>query len=906
MRPAPARLAPVLVLLALVAAVIAPPATAAKPRHFIAKHVERPIVPVLAEVGGTSARQRQREARVRVYALSKAGKRLVGRGRTGSRGVALVVLRTKRTPGLMRVVVSGGRTMGKRFRGTMSATVRHAGRHAVYVSPASTLVTRDQLAHPRRKLARSEALVRRSLGLPRFFDFATDNTLFATKAFMRKARRAGGFDRYLTRLSRRVGRKPAPRRAAASAGSGTCWGTAAQTTAGFAKFLGFQGTIPNAPALPSGCTVKVGSGSRAGSAQVGEVAGVISAVIGVANFAYKVFSGQSTQSTLQAIQTQLDEIQSTLTTIEAQLGGLQTQLAAVNSNVTNGNITALVGDALPTITAIKTAGRDVNALVGAAYQVVCDPTDGCTSVQGTKSFGGAIDTICDDGSAACNRFYTYLYFTTRTLDDAEPLQAIENLGGYSLGSASGGGPGGAGIVQYSLQEQVGDGQFFQTGDAQQARLQWAYYTLYSTWAQTTYAIALSMGVGQPLPNSKSAHPPLLTPRTVVQLVNQLNAPISTMYGAFPNMPDAAVIDTNTGSADGDTPYLISQQVGGMSSSGLYVSNPAFTVSQSNVDAGTIAFTNGSGFMSTIQTSGDAPVVITPAAADGDTWQLLPATGTKTPPAPSVTTSYFDDFTVAGATATTALPEWNSSSQAVDVSQGGLTGPLADLYSASAPANGQTAGQWMTSESGIQSGLLMPQNTGYGNTQEVAGFAGVVPYYAQSGTDSNDPGLGFTSCTPANDTQCLLPTWQSVAIDPYSQVKSGSTYNSGSTDLNTGLFDFNNGQVIANQQGHDQNSAPGFTSASLPSNAGAWLNQYPNWSNAQTLRGVNFYGFLDALDGVSQGGLQNAAYSGYGRPVLFARQQTANDCFFWTGATGSNPAGGTGCLTVRTTSEDVLG
>ena len=47
----------------------------------------------------------------------------------------------------------------------------------------------------------------------------------------------------------------------------------------------------------------------------------------------------------------------------------------------------------------------------------------------------------------------------------------------------------------------GDSWEGRSGDAQAARLQWAYYTLYSVWAQTTYAMALSMGVGQPLPNA---------------------------------------------------------------------------------------------------------------------------------------------------------------------------------------------------------------------------------------------------------------------------------------------------------------------------------------------------------------------------------------------------------------------
>jgi len=822
-----------LVAIGLLAALLAAsPAAAAKQRPFVAEHLKRPVVAVLAQVGDKSLRQRQRHAHVRVFAVrGKRGHRraqLVGRGRTGSRGVALVALKTRRQPRVLRVVVTGGRVKGKRFRRTSRATARKLG-------------WRPIVATPKRRAAKKRG-----------------------------------------------------RRAVSAAAVGSCWSAAAQTTAGFAAWLGFTGSIPNVPTLPAQCTPSspANASAVARAAKLGPN-DIFGDVIGVASFAYSLFSGQSSSATLAKIESDLNQIQAQLTTIEAMLGGLQAQVSAVNTNVTNGDITSLAGDALPTVNRIKDAGRAVNALVGAAFQIVCDPTDGCTSLKGKKSFGNTIATICDTATPACNRFYTYLYFTTRALAKADPLVAVQDLSGWALGSAASSGPDSPGIVQYSLQEQVGDGQFFQTGDAQAARLQWAYYTLYSIWAQTTYSMALSMGVGQPLPNSKSAHPPLLTPRTVVQLVGQLDKPIDELFGAFPNMPDSAVIDTNTGNSDGDPPYLFPQQVGGLASSGLFTANPAYTIDPSSVAAGAIQATNSAdGFISTLQTTAAPPAVITPAAADGDTWQLLPATGTTTPPAPAVTVGYFDDFSLAGSTPTTSLPQWDSSSQAVDVSEGGIDGPLVDLYSGAAPTNGQTNGQWMTAESGIAPGVLTPQNTGYDGSTS----SGVVPYYQQSGTDSSDPGLGFASCSPAATTSCLLPTWQSTALNPYAAVTSGQSYNSGSTDINTGLFDLNNGVVIANQQGNGSN---------LPANPGAWLNQYPNWSSAQTLRGVGFYGFLDALDGTAQGALDSSAYSDKGRPVLFYRSQTANDCFFWTGATGSNPADGTGCLSVRRTTSDVL-
>ena len=56
-----------------------------------------------------------------------------------------------------------------------------------------------------------------------------------------------------------------------------------------------------------------------------------------------------------------------------------------------------------------------------------------------------------------------------------------------------------------------------------------------------------------------------------------------------------------------------------------------------------------------------------------------------------------------------------------------------------------------------------------------------------GADDNDPGLGFSSCVPAGASSCLLPTWQSTALDPYAAVTSGQTYNAGSTDISASLM-----------------------------------------------------------------------------------------------------------------------
>jgi hypothetical protein len=904
--------------------------------YYRATPVKAPIVPVLAESGGATSKQRLRFATVKVYALSAPRKRhgftrkatLVGSGKTGSRGIALVRLRTKRAPGMLRVAVTGGRTAGGRFHGTMLAQVAYRAPHSVYATPPSTVIARDQLAHPRRKLAASSRRVRATLDIPGFANLASDlasRSVFDGRAFMRHAARRGGFDRYVAELVKRAnGRagdkpvaktRPAAKSAAVAhaADAADCWSNAAQTTAGFAQYLGFTG-VPNPPQV---CSLSASSSSvRAHSSQIAVIAGVVSAVAAVGNLAYKVFSGQSSASTLSQMQGQLDTMQTQLTEIQQTLAGLGSAVSTVAADVTNGNISELVAAANPTIQSIKASTDDVNALVGFSYQVVCPTGSGsCTSLSGYGNFGNAMDLICDDATTACNSFYSLLSRTTGALRDAKPVQAVDGLASDALGSAGSDAPASAGIVQYSLQAGAGREGFFQTADAAAARLQWAYYTLASMQAQSTYAIALSMGVGQPVPWATSKHPPTVTAANVVSNTNDFDPTIDAFLGAFPNMPDTAVIVTNsaaTGDMAGDPPTMFAQQVGGIADIGIYQANNAYTIDPANVQSGRIAASDGSGaYMTTLQTSGGAPVVMTPAASDGDTWQLLPSSGTRAPPTPAMSVAYFGDWYNAGASLRPGvLPQWDSSSNTVVPSNGGLYGPLADLYGGAPTSNSptygtQTPGQWMTSQSGIDDGLLTVQNTGYGNTANNAGFSGVVPYYGKSGSDGNDPGLNITGCTPADDYQCLLPTWLTVSSNPYSQVTSGSTYNTGSSEIITGLYDFNNGVVIDNQQGHDQNAAPGFTTASLPSNKGTWLNQYPSWSSQANQRGVYFPGFVDALNGIQQGSLPNAAYNGNGRPVLFNRNQTANDCFYWSGATGSNPAAGTGCLTPRTKSTQIL-
>lgn len=886
------------VLMALVAASVLVPgaASAGGSRASASRPIVRdhPVVPVLAEAGGSLLRERQRGARVRIYAVRRGhGRRLVGRGRTGAQGVALVRLRTRRLPRSAVVVVGGGRLLGRRFGGHMVTRVHLRPGKPVFASPLSSLIASLRSVHPKLSQKVATRRVKAALALPSFFDFAgdlADRQIFDGRAFVRRARRHGGFDRYVRRRARHLHRAAVHASAAEADG---CFAEASRTTAGFAELMGFR-NVPNAPALPACAAPSTGSSQALRSvatASADSPVSIFGTVVSVGSLIYGVVSGQSTAGGLEELWSELREIQSELQQIQADLGELQAEVAAVNANVVSGNMSTLIGQAVPTIDRIKSGGNEVMVLLGAAAQILCEGKKGCHLPSGTRNLSEALDVACEPETKACENFYTDLYFTSRTVSGYQPRQAVENLGSWAEGSAFTGAAPDPGIVQWALDQGAGDEQFFQTSDAADARLQWAYYTVYSAYSQLGYATALAMGLGRPLPGAHSAHPPKLTLAVLREQVEKMDKPIGLQIAAFPNMPDSAVIDTNAENPDRDPPAMFPQQVGAVTRIAGYLREGAlYELSPGGVSSGSIRSSNEPGVtLATRQTQGEPPVVMTPAAAAGsETWSLLPTAG-KRAQTPAMTSATFSDWALASGTSDAALPEWNSSTHKVDPTENPLTGPLPDLYSGAQPRGNQTAGQWMSESSGIRSGLLTGTGASFGENET----EGLFTEFLKTGDNDKDPGLVVEICVPAGHASCMLPTWQSQQINPYAQVTSGQTYNSGSTQKNTGLFDLNNGVVIANQV------------KGQPS-PGTFLNQYANWTNEVELRGFHFPGFLVAMNEVENTlpeGLKGGI-SSLGRPVLFTREQSANDCFFWT-PSGSGPAGGSGCLKQRAHSGEIL-
>jgi hypothetical protein len=935
----------VLSLLVLAASVGAGAGTAAAATLRVrSTAVKQPVIPMMAELSGAFPAGLLRSATVRVYDVAprratrsrtafpcstrRKGPLLVGTGRTGTRGVAVVRLCERTAPRQLRVVVSGGRAMSRRFRGTMIVQLHYTAGHAVYVNPPSTLVARYLSAHRRHGLASSQKRVRRFLGVPSFFDFAGDMAatgLFNGSRFWATARSHGGFDRYVGALVKRIGASKSAilHRAAltattASSAGAQCWDGAAQSTAAFATFLGFKNVPSEGLGTPQVCSGSGGANAAqdtraqdARGAPVAHAAGlggndVFSDLLGIAGDSYSIFSGNSSGKQLSSIEGSLSTIQSEMVSVQNTLAQLQTQLATVNTNVLNGAISALAADAAPTVNKIKTDGDDINALVAALYQLVC-PSTGCAATRSSPpaNVTAGVKAICsangqtNQTTTQCNNVKLALHRVLLAITGQKPGEAIENLAAWSLGSAGGGSPGTAGIVQYELEAGAPSDGFFQTQNAASARLEWGYYTLTSIWAQTTFAEALGMGIGQPEPGTIQTDPPLLTASAAKTDVNRLNSTIDTFMGAFPNMPDTAVINTNANAADGDYPAMWAQDVGGLSTWNAFT---GFATNSWDLnDGGGIGSTGGSMATNPASNSAQAPIVMTPAASSGDTWVMLPASGIGT--VPSMSSARFGDWQLGQGGASP------SNNQILD-------GPLGDLYD-QAPgfttSATQTRGQWMTTNSGINPQLLTVTGMGYspatiGSSPNYNTYAGMFFYYNCNQTDCDNQSEWAAVCPPAGDTSCLLPTYYNIGggTNPF-------TADSSNTGSSTGLFDYNQGLLITNQQGHATGAGtpyPNGSSVTFHTNTSKWVDEWGNFSGYWCYKKNECYdGVMPLIDAGTGASSQAAAFNGNGRPILFDRTQvesaTGNsDCFFWNGDT-SSAADGTGCLVKRTSSSQIL-
>jgi hypothetical protein len=635
---------------------------------------------------------------------------------------------------------------------------------------------------------------------------------------------------------------------------------------------------------------------------------VFSDLLGIAGLSYSIFSGNSSSKQLSSIESSLSTMQNEMVAIQNSLAQLQTQIANVNANVLQGNVSDLAADAQPTVDAIKVDGEDINALVGALYQVVC-PSTGCATMRlaPPATVTSAFNAICYPNgkinrtlAEQCNNVAQAEYNALLAIKGQKPAQAINNLAEYSLGSAGVTEPRTAGIVQYELEAGAPSDGFFQTQNAASARLEWGYYTIASIWAQTTFAEAAGMSIGQPEPGTNQKHPPLLTPTAAKNGVNALNPTIDAFMGAFPNMPDTAVINTNTNAADSDPPTMWAQRVGGLSVWDAFAgfANVPWDLN----DGGGIA-SSGSGMAANpLSNSDQAPIVMTPAASSGKSWVMLPASGVGT--VPSMSSARFGDWQPGQGTVS------SSNNQMLD-------GPLGDLYGQApgySTSAAQTRGQWMTTNSGINPQLLTVTGMGYGaaTMRQLARLQHVRWHVLllQLQPDRLQQRPERVGCRlPAGGRHCL----------PAPHVLQQRERSLQRRRLGHGDRD----RAVRLQPGTARHQPAGSHHRRrdlLPDGGGPfntdssqWVNQWGNFAGQWCYKSNECYpGVMPLIDtAAGASNEQAAAFTTGGRPILFDRTQVAaggstpnSDCFFWNGDTNS-AADGTGCMVKRTTSTQIL-
>lgn len=672
------------------------------------------------------------------------------------------------------------------------------------------------------------------------------------------------------------------------------WSQAVLSTAGFACAFGFTN-------VPGGCETQSATSARTAAAAG---LGVPSVLIGIARLGVSVYSAISHKQQLTSISGQLSTISGQLTVITNQLTTLSTEVAEADNLLQNTELSELADDLTPDTIMISQAGKDTKSLLAYAYQIACydaggTPSGGHCSGGNPSAVGlASARSLCNGAGQttpqfqACNNLRNE-YNNLKNLQVLKNLPlAVTQITEDALGQA-GGGPPGPGIVQYASAPPVGI-QILTTASMATARINWGYYAYYAMYAQALYATLLSLGAGQTQPGTNP--PVVLTPEVIGDDVNPFDTDIDYFMGAFPNFPDTAAIDLNSANGiTGDPAYMWSQQVGALNNIGpgsAYSANTQWDITPNAQDQ-----VNGATgqYMQATPDSGEAPFVMTPAAADGDTWRLL-AGGSSFPPTvtvPSMSYQYWDTWQVGTATLSGSTPDWNSSAEEVYTSLFQVTGPLGDLF-IGGPSD-YLGGQQMTALTGINSDLLYPNGTGYSgeNSSNSNTWGGVQFQTYLGGKKDKTTSIWDKACDAATNSYdgqaCLLPTWLSVSINPL------TTYNSSDpkTRVIPGIFDYNNGEIVLNQKG---------VSSGNTTSANDWDNGFPSW-NTTTDDECFAVQTLDAAPPSScvNGFSNSAAWNALGRPILFWRTMDSQDCFFYSAAPDATP----GCTAVRTESSQIL-
>jgi hypothetical protein len=236
--------------------------------------------------------------------------------RTNSQGT--VILRARRIPKELTVVVRGGTVDGKRFPGALKMRAsRYHARDILTVNPVTTIIAAYRGDHPRMGAAKATKRVKRYLRIPGFHDVAVDlrrsDRYFDGDVLLRRLGkvRMGELAKRIVTSMNRSGRHGSeafvkrPSRAARAR-------TAKRTRLGLSDEEG-AGSAFIAKNLISG--IVSAAGGQIENAALGFV---------LSNFG---LGGDPTASALAAIQTQLNQISKQLADLEVSVSAIEAQLS---------------------------------------------------------------------------------------------------------------------------------------------------------------------------------------------------------------------------------------------------------------------------------------------------------------------------------------------------------------------------------------------------------------------------------------------------------------------------------------------------------------------------------------------------------------------------------------------------
>lgn len=331
---------------------------------------------VWATSGGGRRLGRPHDAVVRIRSHGK----VIGRARTGVRGIAIVKL--KRVPRQFSVQVSGGVFRGQRPKhvpGSLRVRVSGYRGGPVYVNPATTLLYYYAALHPRRSLRNDANHVAAFLRLPPGHDLEADmisSASFNGRDYLRRARRRGGIDAYSRALAHRVDVKRA--RASGIESSGT---------------LGALASLSNSLNNYSGIFRSISG---------------VSGALSIVNTAMTLAGVAPLNNELKELSEEMGQLLQEMQVVMNELGALRTQVEDLSGQDAGGTFTVLKGQHWTLMSEIKNAAGKWVAIANLGAQISCpNGTANCPEAKPVKQVCATSEsTVIKADCAELEHLYT--------------------------------------------------------------------------------------------------------------------------------------------------------------------------------------------------------------------------------------------------------------------------------------------------------------------------------------------------------------------------------------------------------------------------------------------------------------------------------------------------------------------